>query len=206
MLTDRDIAILKFINQFGFCVMPHLNERFGLRKSYNYELIGRLIDKGLVIHEEGFRKQGGVYRLTKKGASFTELPPLKNVPWGIFRHEVLLVHLHFKLMEKYPDAIWFSERELNYDHTFDGIGKRGHLPDGLLEFKDGKKVLIELELSRKGERRLKKILDHYALQLGIEDEAWYVCDDEVIPLLTKATINKPFIKVLRLQDILDAQP
>src|SRR5579862_1894816 len=139
-LTKRDLEILNFINQFGFCEMPHLDRRFGLNKPFNYKLMGRLIRRGLVKHKRVFYDRHGVYWLSRDGASHTPLPPIKKIPVGIYRHEVLLIELYFELTKRYPEAKWIGERELIWDKFSEGVGQKGHVADGMLIFPDGKKV------------------------------------------------------------------
>ncbi len=50
-LTERDLQILTFINQFGFCEMPHLDRQFQFNKPRNYQIIKRLIQGGLLQHQ-----------------------------------------------------------------------------------------------------------------------------------------------------------
>jgi hypothetical protein len=204
MITERDVAILRFINQFGFCEMPHLDQRFGLKKPRNYGIVNKLQKAGLVIHEHIFHQRHGIYRLSREGAALTTLPPLKKVPIAIYNHEILLIQLYFKLMETYPDSSWVSERELVWDAFCDGVGKKGHLADGVLILKDGKRIAIELELSLKGRYRLEKILKSYAMQFHF-DEIWYFCDAKVIPTMKELTVNKPHIKILKLSHTLNAK-
>ena len=78
-LTERDLEILAFINTFGFCEMPQLEARFGLRKPRNYQVMNRLVGAGLVRHERVFYGRHGIYRLSPKGARFTGLPALARV-------------------------------------------------------------------------------------------------------------------------------
>jgi DNA-binding MarR family transcriptional regulator len=81
-VTERDIEILRFINDFGFCEMPHLNKRFGWRKPRNYQVVNRLLRMGFLKHERVFYGRHGIYRLSQKGARHTDLPALQRVPLG----------------------------------------------------------------------------------------------------------------------------
>lgn len=203
MLMDRDKKILQFINQFGFCEMPHLNQRFNFKHPRNYQIMNKLKKAGLIIHEQNRLSQYGTYRLTKAGALHTPLPPIKRVPFGIYDHEILLIQLYFKLMALYPNATWISERHLAYQKHQDGIGKRAHVPDGLLVFHEGKTVAIELERSLKGNKRVEKILRDYRKDVSIE-EIWYFCSAEVLPTLTKLSEDRHYLKVYPLERFLHA--
>ena len=58
-LTERYREILKFINDFGFCEMPHLDARFAWKQARNYQIMRRLIGAGLVKHERVLFWQAG---------------------------------------------------------------------------------------------------------------------------------------------------
>jgi hypothetical protein len=168
-VTARDIEILQFINEFGFCEMPHLDKRFGWNKPRNYQVIERLLRMELLRHERVFYGRPGIYRLTKKGASYTGLPAMQGVPLGNYMHEVTLIDVYLRLRSLYPEARFVSERQLKRDKFFDGVGKRGHLSDGYLIFPEGKQVAIEVELSLKGRNRTESILKGYGREFSIEE-------------------------------------
>lgn len=75
----------------------------------------------------------------------------------------MIVDVYVKLKEIYPQATWISERSLVHDKCADGLGRRGHLSDGMLIFPDGKKIAIEVELTMKGKNRLERILKGYRI-------------------------------------------
>lgn len=204
MITERDVQILQFVNQFGFCQMPHISQRFQLNKPRNYQVVGKLVDQGLLRHEFLFHRQHGVYRTSNRGAKLTNLPSLKKIPTGIYDHEMTLIDLYFQITALHPTATWISERELVWDKFSQGVGKKGHVADGMLVFPEGKKVAVELELTRKGERRIGRILNYYAKQFDI-NEVWYFCEDTVVPTLAKLAANQPHIKIHLLAEYLHAK-
>src|SRR5579864_732677 len=111
-MTHRDVEILRFINDFGFCEMPQIQKRFELSKPRGYKVMQRLVQAGLVIHCKVFHDRHGIFYLNHKGASFTELPPLATIPVGIYDHQLTIIEAYFKLMEQYPGTQWISERRL----------------------------------------------------------------------------------------------
>jgi hypothetical protein len=182
--------------------MPHLDKRFGWRKPRNYQLVGKLVEAGFLKHERVFFGRHGVYRLSKKGASHTDLPALKNVPLGNYAHEVNLIHVYLKLSSLYPEARFISERQLKRDKFFDGVGKTGHLSDGFLVFPDGKQVSIEVELSLKGRNRFQSILKSYSSDFSVK-EVWYFCSDSIVDAVQSIVVKYPFVKVHSLQEFLE---
>src|SRR6185437_4431525 len=130
MVTERDVQLLQFINEFGFCEMPYLQKRFGLKKTRSYQLVNRLMQKGLLQHERVFHERHGLYRLTKKGAAFTALTELAKVPVGNYEHQLKIIDVYLKLKKLYPDSTWISERQLEQEKFQKGLGQYGHLADG----------------------------------------------------------------------------
>jgi len=198
-LTRRDMAILDFINDFGFCEMRHLERRFGMKKPIGYRLMHRLIKAGLVMHERIYHFEAGIYLLTPEGAKCTDLPSVSHFAIGRFAHQKALIDTYLTLRERYPDMDWLSERQLKHEKFYDGIGKHGHLADGVLIFSDGRKIAIEVELNLKGKERLKKIFKQYAAQFGF-NEVWYFCPKEMVEKLKVLAKNMPFIKIYHFEE------
>lgn len=200
-LVKRDIEILQFINEFGYCDMPRLMKQFQLKKTWMYEIVQRLISEKLLKHERIFHAKHGVYYLTVKGAKYTDLPPIDRVTVGRYEHHMCVLSVYSVLKKKYPSAHWVTERKLKYDLFFDGIGKSGHVADGMLQFPDGKQIAIEVELSVKGRNRIEKILKGYGAKLAIH-EVWYFCTKQVMLVLTSISQKMPFIKLFYLDEFL----
>ncbi|MDQ3187106.1 MAG: MarR family winged helix-turn-helix transcriptional regulator [Pseudomonadota bacterium] len=200
-LTERDIELLKFINLFGFCEMPYLEQRFGLKKPRSYQVVNRLVEGGLVKHERVFHGRPGIYRLSPKGAQLTGLPRLVRVPLATYHHDITLIQVYLRLRVAYPQADWISARSLLQAKHADGVGRRGHLPDGVLVLEGGKQVAIEVELTMKGRHRLEKILKSYA---GAFDygEVWYYCAANVAAAMRPLVEKLPFIKIYSVKEFL----
>ncbi len=199
-LTKRDIVIIKFINDFGYCEMPEIMKRFELKKTWMYEIMQRLVEAKLVSHRRILHGHG-VYLVTRKGAKYTDLPSIERIPIGRYEHQIYIINVYNKLRKEYPAACWVSERKLKHDLFYDGLGKVGHVADGILMFPDGKQVAIEVELSVKGKNRIEKILRKYISQLTIK-EVWYYCFPAVVPVLTELSKKMPFVKIYDLIEYL----
>jgi hypothetical protein len=180
LLTNRDMEIMRFINEFGFCEMPQIEKKFGLRKPRSYKVIKRLINAGFVIHEHVLKYKHGIYRLTREGAECTDFPKLKYVSLASYLHQLTVVNVHLKLMQQFPNATWISERRLKREQYLKGSFIRyGHVSDGMLIFPEEKKIAIEVELTMKGKDRLNKIIRDYAFNRSI-DGVWYYCAPEIV--------------------------
>jgi len=203
-LTNRDKAILCFINECGFCVMPQIQREFNLKFPRNYQVMKRLIDAGYVLHQQIFKHQHGIYYLTKKGAVNTSLPPVSHISLSGYQHQLLITDIRQQLCARHPHAKWMSERYLKQQKFYYGIGKAGHIADGILIFPDQTKIAIEVEISLKGNRRIEKILSAYGGQLEIA-EAWYFCADHVIRPLSSLAKNKSYIKIHSIKELIYEQ-
>ena len=200
-LTDRDIEILRFINDCGYCVTPHLASYLSVRRARVYQIMKRLVHRKLVIKEYILQGHPVTYYLSSEGASFTELPPIDYISLGTYRHQIAMINVALKLMRIHADATWVSERHLIYDKCHEGIGKRGHVADGMLVFPDNRHVAIEVELSVKGKQRIEGIIKSYASQFEIK-EIWYFCSPYAYTLLSEIAAKKSYIKLFSIKEFL----
>ncbi|MDR3491005.1 MAG: MarR family winged helix-turn-helix transcriptional regulator [Gammaproteobacteria bacterium] len=200
-LTERDIEIIKFINEFGFCELDQLGKRFALKRSWMYEIMKKLVDAGLVHHKHILNSRHGIYLASRKGAEYTDLPPIDRITVGQYEHNISIIKVYIKLRQLYPDAFWISERRLKQDKFYDGVGKVGHISDGILLFPDEKRVAIEVEMSVKGKHRIEKILRELGSDFSIK-EVWYFCSKHVIKAVTSSASGMQFVKVLSLEEFL----
>lgn len=197
-ITQRDIAMIQFINRFGFCITTHLSQKFNITIKRVRQVTKRLVDHDYLIKEKHFYGKHALYRLTNKGAQFTNLPPLSKFSMGAYHHTVALINLYLKITNRYPDAHWIDERTLLQEKYGDGVGKRGHCADAFLMFPD-KEVAIEVELTSKNKRRLESIVKGYATNLSIS-EVWYFCSKEVLVAVRKVASQLDYVKVFDLSD------
>lgn len=200
-LRERDVEILRFINEFGFCELEHLKEWFSIKRSYCYEVMQRLCRYELVVRDEVYVRKAGVYRLTKEGAAHTDLLPLPRISKHQYEHQTKLIEVFIKLKRKYPEAYWFSERRLLRDRSRRDIINKKHIADGLLLFPDEREIAIEVELSLKGKNRLEKIFKGYAVEHSIT-EVWYFTWPVLMGKLKKLADKRSFIKIYNLEDLL----
>lgn len=197
-ITDRDIEIMRFINEFGFCEMPHIETRFDLKKPRSYQVMKRLITAEFVMHERIFFGRHGMLYLSRKGAGYSDIPPIKSTPKDTYEHQVFILNIHLQLKCQYPNANWISERRIIHDKFMNGISKDdNHLPDGILVFPDLKQVAIEVELTMKSKKRLEDILWDYALHKHIK-EVWYYCPPDVASKVAKVAEKMDWVKIFTL--------
>lgn len=195
--TERDIEILKFINQFGFCEITQIEKKFSIKKRRCYQVMQRLVQEKFVIHKRIFHGANGIFYLNKQGIKFSDFLPGNGMTVASYHHQLAIIDLYFKLTEKHPEAQWISERRLKYEKLTKGIGSTGHIADGLLIFPDDTQIAIELELTMKSKRRLEKIFRTYGGQFAIK-EVWYFCSPDVLPKMKKLAERKSYIKIFAL--------
>lgn len=200
-LMKRDIEILKFINACGYCLMPQIEKRFSLKHPLGYRLVKRLLHADLVRYKQMHHGAYGMYFLSPIGAQYTGLPPLDKISVANYEHQMALTDVYIRLLQRYPVASLITERHLKHDKFYDGVGKSGHVSDGLLVFPDQKQVAIEVELHLKGKPRLERIMRNYALQFVIK-EVWYFCPPNLITALSSILEKMPFIKIHNLSEFL----
>lgn len=199
-VTERDVEILAFINQFGFCEIVQIQKQFNLKKSRSYQVMKRLTAGGFLHHQRIFYGQHGVYYLTQQGACHTALPALQKVSYRHYHHHLKVIEVAMRLKAHYPEATWISERQLLMEKFKSGRYKKEHLADGVLLFAEDEKMAIEVELSRKGQERLKHILKRYA---GKDyKEVWYYCHPDITAFLTTLTQKMSFIKIFNIEEFL----
>lgn len=203
-LTERDVQILFFINEFGFCTLHHLERRFEFKKPRSSQIVRRLEKEGLIQNERIFHQRPSVYRLTSQGARYTDLPPLKRIPLGTYLHELTLVDVYLKLREEYPNALWVGERRLKHDKFLGSLRERDHMPDGLLVLQDDRRIAIEVELTLKSLRRLEEIFKNYGTQFEI-NEVWYYCSPSLIATLQKCAYQMPWIRIFSLKEFIETE-
>lgn len=200
-LTARDLEILKFINKFGFTRIDHIVNKFDFgTKRRAYFRLRQLVDGSLVAHERILYNDAGFYRVTAKGANFTELPYLAKVNLATYEHDIKLINLSLELLRRYPKADWISERMLKKE-KHDRVGKRGHFCDGILVMPDDTQIAIELELTKKGKARLERIINGYVRQFEFK-KIWYFCGDTCYNRISKLTEGMNFIETFRINDFI----
>lgn len=200
LVTRRDVDMLNWINGVGFVNIDQITARYKISRETAYARLRKLIAGNYLLHERLLQNKPGHYRVTKEGAEFNPLglKPLKYVSLPKYNHTKLIVTLSLKLTEKYQ-ALFIPERELRLDMECDGVGHCGHLADGVLEFED-KRIAIEVELTTKGRRRLKKIITGYLSDFSF-NEAWYFCGSkEVMNLVESQSKGRDFIKTFLLEE------
>jgi hypothetical protein len=122
----------------------------------------RLAQIGLIEREKIFFNQPAWIYLTTKGLRLMS-QPYRYLQPSQFEHieAVNEVRLHIEqVLARRSTAGWRSERRLRYEWSFEEKKKTRHIPDA--EIMGDRRIAIEVELSRKAETRLRRILNELA--------------------------------------------
>jgi hypothetical protein len=122
----------------------------------------RLAQIGLIEREKIFFNQPAWIYLTTKGLRLMS-QPYRYLQPSQFEHieAVNEVRLHIEqVLARRSTACWRSERRLRYEWSFEEKKKTRHIPDA--EIMGDRRIAIEVELSRKAETRLRRILNELA--------------------------------------------
>ncbi|HAW58514.1 MAG TPA: hypothetical protein DCX03_05810 [Bacteroidales bacterium] len=197
-LTARDLKIISWINSHRAATAEQVHKKFDLSLLSAKKRLYELKSFDYLIYEKIFHDKPGIYRAGAKGIAVTNdsLPTIK-IRLGSYEHDTKLIDLAISLEEK-TGAHWQTDRQIRHEKGLKGVGNKGHSPDGVLEFKNGNKVAVELELSLKGSKRIEKILKGYSRKEY--KEVWYfVGSKSLSPKIIEAGI--PFIKVFSFTDM-----
>jgi hypothetical protein len=109
---------------------------------------------------------------------FRSLPALERVP-----HTFSVIETRLFCASEWPDGIWIPEREI--PRPGPKTKRKRHPVDAILEL-DGKRIAIEVELTRKRPADRKRILSHLVANY---DEVFYFC----------SSLSRPGIEASRKQ-------
>lgn len=195
MITERDKKILRLINRFGFLGVAEIKraweiinkETLGEKKLYLR--LKKIKDLNLVNHKRIVYGSPGVYYLTRKGAEVaeSELSAVSEINLISYVHRIEVNKILISLLERYPNSIVVTEREL-FKRVFLESGKslgeasKAKIPDGLLIHEDGTKDAIEVELTKKTNSRLYQQIKRYKEELNFNkySRVLYFCSRDAI--------------------------
>lgn len=203
VLKEKEIKLLHFVHEFGFCEMKQIMRQFAIKKSIAYSRMEMLTRLGFVKHLYMINGRSRAYCLTHKGISSLELdlPPVKKIQPNHYEHHLSVMDVYLRLKALHPDTVWITERRLMKQYHVNSARKSEHRPDSVLIFSDGKQCAIEVELSLKMRGRLKEIVFGYGLQ-DIFKEVWYFCLPNIIPVINEIARDLPYVKTYNLTEFL----
>lgn len=197
-LTKRDIEILRFVNRFNYVYLEHIAKMFdlSLESRRAYQVVKKLKAKGFLKSKEVFARQPQAIFLGKKGADILGVKQPRKINLSTFEHDLNNVFFYIALTKKYPNATIKSDKELLKDNY--KIGETGHRPD-LIIIDDNDYIAVEIELTRKTVKRLKKIKNYY-LDNHEYTKVLYFCNGVTYNYISKFFNGSSLFDVLRFDD------
>ena len=150
-LTERDLRILYWINRMRYATVNQVSKKFKIGVKASYRRLKKLCVDGYLYSLRIFRNKPGVYICTKKGAEIAGSnlwAPKHYVNLANYEHDLKVVDLSIELERQ---GEWISVRELRQD------SRTYMIPDGVFR-NDGKKIAVEVELTKESEKNVKKKL------------------------------------------------
>ena len=193
-LTDRDIAMLRWITRHGVVTTELVARKFFWRpqeRSFGrWATLRRLRvleGLGLLLRDKPFAHYPDVIRVTTHGARLADVG-VRAAPLVMaeLRHTLAVVRLTETLVVANPAAELITERELRgFRHRERQAGRRttgtGRCPDALLLLPTGGagdramlRVAIELDRVRKDLDSMEAMIHAYDHELGVGMIWWYV--------------------------------
>lgn len=203
IFQERDAEVLRWINGFGFASVEQIRRFMGVCESGAYRRIRKLVEGGYLERDRILHGQAKIHRVTRKGTKISgdALPPLTDINFGTFRHDLVLVDLALTLEEQ-TGGVFTPDRRIRHHEGLIGVGQRGHVADGYLHIGEDEPIAIELELTVKSRGRIRAIVKKYSSNLSIK-EVWYYTDrPDVTRAIEEAASRFSFVKVRGLTDTL----
>lgn len=186
-VTERDVAIVRWIGRLRFAEAEQIAGRFEMDLHNAYRRLRGLIALDLVEHRRVFHAQPGAYTTTRAGLELAglRLPP-GRIDIRTYEHDRLMGDVAIALEREFGAAAMVTEREMrSVDATADppryavrrgaSESKRAlHFPDLAVELDDGRRLAVEVELSAKGRTRLDSIVTAYVRAPRVSEVRYYV--------------------------------
>ena len=192
-LTERDLAILRWIARHGVVTAEFVGRRFFWRtqtatygKWAAYRRLRALRELGLVVASRPYAHHPEVLHVTREGARIADVG-IGPAPLVLseLRHTLAVVVLAEYLAAAHPGSELITERELwaeRYRQRFAGVEatRLGRVPDAVLRIpttgsgaRTWRTVAIELDLSRKDRRAIETMISRYD-RVVVDAVWWYV--------------------------------
>lgn len=226
-LQPRDYEILRFILEQKFVSLESIYFRFFDVRAGDEVLLPKnlwttrqrlaKLRSVLLIKTEKVLSSGkahflitplGYKVLREKDDEVFHIKPTKRIDFSLYEHDLKLTMLRAFLEKKGKSNLWRSEKWLR-GSVFEGEGYRHRfskelIPDAVFYNARDERVALEVELSRKGQRRLIEKVERYNYLLK---EGWCSQKREDRPaVLDKVwiVVTKPLVKTAYLKAIAEA--
>jgi hypothetical protein len=175
-ITERDIKILGWINNFRYVTAEQVMKKFCMSQSLTYRRLKKLKDGGYLKHVRFFRNRPGVYLCTSDGTavSDSELSNYnKKIDLSTYEHHLTVIDISLVFEKR---GKWITEREI-WSEAFnreEGAQPNIHIPDGIIIDGEGRRTAVEVELTSKSEKRLRQIMKAHRRSRMYDDVLYIV--------------------------------
>ena len=197
-LLERDLLILEFLANFGYCHDYHIAKLCGLSTKYIPRIIKRLVDAGYIIKTQILAYKSPYLMLSRNAAKFLGIKGTAKPVLNTLYHDTVLVDLFFELQKEFPDGAIKTDKQLRREFAIHKTGSVLRIPDLLID----ESVAIELELSEKSLSRLEQIINSYIINTNIKQVRYYITSNRLYKKINQLVINcsKFSFFMLQLED------
>jgi hypothetical protein len=215
-LTDRDLAIVRWIGRLRFAEARHVAARFRMDERNAYRRLRGLVEAELLQHRRVFHGEPGAYSATKVGlgAAGVQLPP-PRIDIRTYSHDRHTAELAIELEREFGERSIVTERELrsvdcgNPDRPQYAVRRgaertrRGlHFPDLIVDRASDRPLAVEVELTGKGSARLASIVRAYVAARHLAGVRYYATRQAIrgVTRAVAAARAESFIEVRELEE------
>ncbi len=177
-ITQRDIAVLNAIDDFGFLTTEQIRRLYfsDCHRSVVYRRLGILHKRKLLKYATTTVKGCYIWRLTSKAASaIGSSHVLKTINHNTVYHDVLAAEIRIMMEGLGIGSNWTSSNRLLRQSRESNYSNLENIPDWLFTFHNKSKDMtcaLEVEISLKTKRRIKETVEQYRDGRGT-DMVWY---------------------------------
>jgi hypothetical protein len=220
VVTDRDRSVVAWVAVIGAVSARDVMVRFGVGRTVGYRRLAALVELGLLTRSRLVYGQPALYVATREGLSWAGLAEVDPARVGVatVRHWALCARLAVILERRERAEVWGEPRLRAAERESGGplaSAQLGVLPDGRPRLRRpdlvllplgtaGLPVVVEVELSVKGARRLEAICRAWA-RCRIVSEVRYYAPAPVARAVSRAVSSvraHDAIEVLSLEEAL----
>ena len=187
--SQRDKELIYWANGLGFINTELVTKKWNVSREVATRRLRRLYQVGLFRRTKIFWNSGYLHIPTQQALDLIDddMPPIRDVSLGMYNHNYALAEVSIELEKTGARFVPERRHRRFLNKKKKGIGIKGHVPDGLYyASEEAKPIAIEIELSKKNPRRIKKIAEYYSMSFDYDEVRYFTNNKQVKTLLEKA--------------------
>ena len=225
VVTARDRSVVQFVGAHPWVVSEHVRRLLSLHSEHPIPHVAPqvarrrlavLVGYGLLAH--GMLRLFGTplsaYWLTRRGSLFLgqDIGP-GGVDIRQLHHDAAVADVHVALVGRGATQIW-TARTLASARARGALpegllahlgGREVHVPDLVATLADGRRVAVEVEMSRKSPRRLAEIMRAYRLARGLDEVVYLAPLEARARAIAQAAHGVSKVRVARLEQLIPSR-